>query len=66
MQVPSIENDLGISTYASKTKGIGGRIKRSIDDFIVEETLVDGSTANAGKKPTNKVLSASLKKQRYL
>ena len=66
MQVPRIESDLGISIYASKTKGIGGGIKRSIDDFIVEETLVDGSTAQTGKKSSNKVLSASLKKQRYL
>jgi len=66
LDVPRIETDLGISVYASKNKGIGGGIKRLVEDFIVEETLVDGSTAKIDEKPVNTVLSASLNKQRYL
>jgi len=31
--------------YATTPSGIGGIIRETIDDFIVEEVLVDGSVA---------------------
>ena len=45
MRVPLLEKELGIEVYASKTLGIGGRIRQFPEDFIVEEILVDGSEA---------------------
>jgi tRNA pseudouridine13 synthase len=66
LQVPRIDNILGISSYVTKNKGIGGTIKNSIDDFIVEEVLVDGSTAKINEKPHHPVLSTSSKRQRFL
>lgn len=45
MRVPKLEKDLGMEVYATKTHGIGGRIRQFIEDFIVEEILIDGSVA---------------------
>ena len=36
---------LGIEVYASKSPGIGGRIRQFPEDFVVEEVLADGSRA---------------------
>ncbi|MEM1606712.1 MAG: tRNA pseudouridine(13) synthase TruD [Candidatus Bathyarchaeia archaeon] len=46
LEVPGIEKSIGIEVYASKTPGIGGIIKSSPEDFIVEEILADGSKAS--------------------
>ena len=46
LSVPSIEVGIGIKVYASKTPGVGGLIKCSPEDFIVEEVLRDGSKAS--------------------
>ena len=45
MQVPSLEKELGIETYITGSQGVGGRIRQLLDDFVVEELLVDGSLA---------------------
>ncbi len=45
MQVPPLEKELGIETYITQSPGIGGRIRQLLDDFVVEELLVDGSLA---------------------
>ena len=45
MCIPLLEKEVGLEVYASKTSGIGGKIKRSPEDFIVEEILIDGSEA---------------------
>ncbi|KPV64921.1 MAG: putative tRNA pseudouridine synthase D [Candidatus Bathyarchaeota archaeon BA1] len=45
MRVSRLERGLGIEVYASKSLGIGGRIRQVPEDFIVEEILVDGSRA---------------------
>ena len=47
MQVPRMERDIGIEVYATKTTGIGGVIRSSPEDFVVEEVLVDGSHAKS-------------------
>jgi len=44
--VPGVEANVGIEVYASTGRGIGGVIKRTPEDFIVEEVLVDGSEAS--------------------
>ena len=66
--MPSSEIDklLGIEVYATKTMGIGGVIRESVDDFVVEEVLVDGSKASANGSAPNRVLGSTLQKQRYL
>lgn len=45
MQVPHLEREIGIETYATQSLGIGGKIRQLLDDFVVEELLVDGSLA---------------------
>ena len=45
MRVPKLEKELGMEVYATKTLGIGGKIRQVVEDFIVEEILIDGSTA---------------------
>ncbi|PVX25770.1 MAG: tRNA pseudouridine(13) synthase TruD [Candidatus Bathyarchaeum sp.] len=45
MQVPQLEKELGIQVYATQSDGIGGKIRTLLDDFVVEELLVDGSLA---------------------
>jgi len=50
LRVPKLEKMLGIEVYATKTSGIGGKIKVFPEDFIVEEILVDGSRADVSVK----------------
>jgi tRNA pseudouridine13 synthase len=57
LNIPSIEVKIGIETYASKTSGLGGIIKRSIEDFIVEEILLDGSKASVNPDENRVVLA---------
>ena len=45
MQVSQIEKELGLETYLTKSEGFGGKIRQFIDDFVVEELLLDGSVA---------------------
>ncbi len=45
MNVPQLEKEIGIEVYATKTQGIGGRLRQSVEDFKVEEILTNGSTA---------------------
>ena len=40
-----LEKELGMEIYATRSLGIGGRIRQLIEDFVVEEVLVDGSRA---------------------
>ena len=66
MRVPAIDVTLGMSTYATKTAGIDGVIRRAIDDFLVEEVLVDGSMAIIEKTEGYTALGSSAKLQQYL
>lgn len=45
MFVPKLEKLIGIEVYATTSRGIGGIIRCSAEDFIVEELLVNGSRA---------------------
>ena len=62
--VPEIDRLLGIETFATKTIGVGGRIRGVTEDFQVEELLVDGSKAHF-TPPTKEpqALGASLEQQ---
>ena len=57
---------MGIETYLTKTEGVGGAIRRAVEDFVVEEVLVDGSKATVEKTITKPALDASELKQRFL
>ncbi len=57
---------LGIEVYATKSLGVGGVIREAVDDFVVEEALVDGSKATINGIVPNRVLGSSAQRQRYL
>jgi len=54
LQVPQLENELGMEVYLTRPDGIGGKIRQLLDDFVVEELLVDGSLAEIS--PPSEVL----------
>jgi tRNA pseudouridine13 synthase len=66
LQIPEIEKLLGIDFYASKIEGVGGVIREAVDDFVVEEVLVDGSKASVNGEVPSRVLGSSLQKQHFL
>jgi tRNA pseudouridine13 synthase len=45
LNVPELEQEIGIEVYATKTQGIGGRLRQFPEDFTVEEILTNGSRA---------------------
>ena len=59
MSVPSIDKAIGIEVYGTDTAGIGGVIRESVKDFLVEEVLVDGSVAGIEKSAESRALGAS-------
>ena len=66
MCAPSLDKQLGIEVYGTKSLGIGGVIREEIDDFVVEEVLVDGSKAQIDCSAANRVLGSSMQRQRFL
>jgi tRNA pseudouridine13 synthase len=66
LPAPSIDKLLGIEVYVTKSLGIGGVIRETVDDFVVEEVLVDGSKANMNGTVAGKELGYTVQKQRYL
>ncbi|MCW4017173.1 MAG: tRNA pseudouridine(13) synthase TruD [Candidatus Bathyarchaeota archaeon] len=52
--VSELERQMGIETYATSGAGTGGVIRAAVEDFIVEEVLVDGSKATITQIPTAK------------
>jgi len=63
VNVPKLEADLGIEVYASRSRGIGGTIKYKLEDFIVEEVLIDSSKASV--QPSDRTILPS-ERGRYL
>ena len=45
LKVPQLEKELGIEVYATQPDGIRGKIRQLLDDFVVEELLVNDSLA---------------------
>ena len=66
MSIPEIDKLLGIEVYFTKNEGVGGAIRKSVDDFVVEEVLVDGSKATVNGGVLKKVLGSTVRKQRFL
>jgi len=46
LTVPRLDREIGIEVYATKSKGVSGRIRQFPEDFKVEEILTDGSKAH--------------------
>jgi len=60
---------MGIEVYATSSLGTGGIIRHFVEDFVVEELLVDGSKAEIEQSEDcvwHRVLSSSAVKERYL
>ena len=55
-----------MDAYATKTEGVGGRIKESVDDFVVEEVLVDGTKASVNGVVPSRVIGSTAQSQRFL
>ena len=55
-----------MEVYATETGGVGGVIRDAVEDFVVEEVLVDGSKATIEGSPEKQVLGASPSPMRYL
>lgn len=66
MQVPQLDRQLGIEVYLTKTPGVGGVIREEIEDFVVEEVLVDGSRAQVSGLVPVRVLGSTVQRQRFL
>ncbi|MCK4474920.1 tRNA pseudouridine(13) synthase TruD, partial [Candidatus Bathyarchaeota archaeon] len=69
MFVPRLEKFIGIEVYATGSLGIGGIIRRCVEDFVVEEVLVDGSKAGINQSESHvkrRALGSSLVWNRYL
>ena len=56
---------MGIEVYATRSLGIGGAIRRFVEDFIVEEVLVNGSKAQVYPVKDYGEIE-DIKKERYL
>ena len=61
-----LEKLLGMEVYGTKKIGVGGVIKAYVDDFVVEEVLVDGSKAKVNGDLPKSVLGSTFHKQRFL
>ncbi len=66
MQVPLIDRQIGMEVYVTEAAGVGGAIRRAVEDFRVEEVLVDGSKAAIEQGAAKPVLGASPLRQRFL
>jgi tRNA pseudouridine13 synthase len=67
LSVPVIDQQLGLEVYLTKTAGTGGAIRKTVEDFIVEEVLLDSSKATLKKEASIKpALGATVKQQRFL
>jgi len=55
LKVPTLEKQLGIETFATEALGVGGMIRQTAEDFVVEEVLVDGSKAEVEPKLSSQV-----------
>jgi tRNA pseudouridine13 synthase len=69
LRVPELEKSLGIEAYVTGSQGIGGVIRQRVEDFAVEEVLVDGSKAEiipSGNIVRQGVLGSSGARNRFL
>jgi tRNA pseudouridine13 synthase len=62
LKIPPLEKELGMEIYATQSPGVGGKIRQLIEDFVVEELLVDGSKAEVSQAETHEAVGTG----RYL
>ena len=55
-----------MEAYATKSEGVGGVIKGTVEDFVVEEVLVDGSKATVDGEVPSRAIGATSQRQRFL
>jgi tRNA pseudouridine13 synthase len=55
-----------MEVYVTDTFGVGGVIREAVDDFVVEEMLVDGSKAQVNGVAKDRVLGSTAQRQRFL
>ena len=65
MPIHKIDKALGMEVYVTEMRGIGGVIRSTAEDFIVEEVLVDGSRAKIENAESH-ALRATSDKQGFL
>ncbi|MGA2385061.1 MAG: tRNA pseudouridine(13) synthase TruD [Candidatus Bathyarchaeia archaeon] len=66
MSAPPIDKQLGIEVYLTESPGVGGVIRGEVEDFVVEEVLVDGSRARVSGVVPSRVLGSTVERQRFL
>ncbi|MGO8807484.1 MAG: tRNA pseudouridine(13) synthase TruD [Candidatus Bathyarchaeia archaeon] len=66
MAIPPIDRELGIEVYLTKSLGVGGVIREDVEDFVVEEVLVDGSKAKVDRSVPISVLGSTSDRKRFL
>jgi len=66
LRVPHLDIQIGIEVYLTNSLGVGGQIRAEVEDFIVEEMLVDGSKAPVAGDIPSKVLHSTSERQRFL
>lgn len=59
--IPKIDTDIGISIYSTSFSGCGGKIRQSMEDFVVSEILSEKSLSSI--KPSDGYAVYKLKKQ---
>ena len=55
-----------MEVYATKTLGVGGVIREEVDDFVVQEVLVDNSKAPISGSVASKILGSTAARQQFL
>jgi tRNA pseudouridine13 synthase len=66
LPIPDVDKLLGMDAYFTKAAGVSGKLKESVDDFVVEEVLVDGSKASISGTVPARVIGSSAQPQRFL
>jgi tRNA pseudouridine13 synthase len=66
--IPKVEKLVGMEVYATSSMGIGGVLRHLVEDFAVEEVLIDGSKAEITPSGNGKteIFNLSSIEKRYL
>ena len=65
-EIPGCEADLGIEVFLTATRGVGGRLKRYAEDFVVEEISNHPPQAEGGKYVVAKVTATNWEMNRLV
>jgi tRNA pseudouridine13 synthase len=65
-EIPGCEADLGMEVFLTATRGVGGRLKRYAEDFVVEEISNHPPQADGGKYVVAKVTATNWEMNRLV